>query len=134
MSLFDRWANKLVEATRGDRIDPASVWIGLSTTVPKQDGTNWNEVTEAGYGGYARVSLAGLMSSAAGGLTLNNTLISFPVPRTGGGIVAAVGLFSHPTDGPAVAGRMFAALTPGVLIVAGRQPEIGASALTLSSS
>lgn len=134
MHLFLPWANRLIEVTLGAQADPASVWIGLSTTVPNADGTNWNEVGADGYGGYARASLAGLMSIAGAGLALNNTLVAFPVPTSGGAVIAAAGLFSHPTQGVSLAGRTFKALAPAITIVAGRRPEIRASTLSISAS
>lgn len=134
MDLFIRWANRLIDASLGSQIDPGSVWVGLSTTVPGVDGSNWTEVPSDGYGGYARASLASLIPSASSGLASNNQVIQFPVPQSGGAVIAAVGLFDHPTLGPTQAGRMFSALQPALLIVAGQAPEIRASTLTLSAS
>lgn len=133
MPLFTPWANRLIEATLGAQVDPQSVWIGLSTTVPAPDGTNWTEVADAQYGGYARVTLAGLMGGAAGGLAANTAPVEFPVPSVGGAVIAAVGLFTDPVAGPGSAGRLFRAVQPAVQIIAGRRPKFDPNTLTLSA-
>lgn len=134
MYLFTRWANKLIDASLGNRIDPSGIWIGLSTKVPGTDGSGWVEVDDAKYGGYARVNVAGLIPGAAGGLTMNNAPIDFPIPTIGGAMIGAIGVFSDPTAAPNVAGRFFVPLQPAILIVAGRRPEIRASSFSISAS
>lgn len=134
MDLFLRWANKLTDATLGERINPSGVWVGLSTTVPGQDGSNWTEVEQRGYGGYARVSLATLMSAAAAGVSMNTTVVDFPLATSGGAVIAAVALFDHPTQPPSQSGRTFRALRPGILVVANRRVRIPASTLKISAS
>lgn len=135
MDLFIRWANKLVDASLGDRINPSGIWVGLSTTVPLEDGSNWTEVNErSGYGGYARVSLATFIPPASNGLAMNNTVIDFPLATTGGAIIAAAALFSDPALPPSQAGRAFKAIQPGILVVAGRRIQIRASSLKISAS
>lgn len=134
MPLFIPWANKVLELTLGRDLVAANIWVGLSTTVPGADGTNWTEVADAAYGGYSRISLAGAFGFPSGGLVGNSGPILFPIPTTGGAVVAAVGLFTDPVLGPALSGRAFRALSPAVQIIAGRQPKFDPLALTLSAA
>lgn len=133
MPLFTIWANRLVEVTAGRGTDPANIWIGLSTTVPGVDGSNWNEVPEAAYGGYARATLAGAMAAANGGYTTNNAVISFPTAQIGSAVVAAIGFFTDPVGGPDTNGRAFVVVQPALLIEAGRAPKFDPVTLTFST-
>jgi hypothetical protein len=111
---------------RGDEIPAATTYLALSTTVPNPDGTAWTEMPQSGYGGYGRVALAGLLSNPVLGAQQNSGQVEFPLPTSGGAVMAAWGLWTAPTGGTF---RGFVALQPAPLVVAGVRPRFQVATL-----
>lgn len=81
MSFTDYLENKLLDHILGggDYTRPATVYVGVSSTAPADDGTN---ITEPSGGSYARVAVTNNATNwpaASGGSKSNGTQISFPV-------------------------------------------------------
>src|SRR5512137_1802616 len=74
----------------------ATVWVGLSTAAPNDDGT----VTEISASGYARVAVpAGTWASTAIGTYKNNAAIVFPGAAADWGTASHFHLWSTNTAG-----------------------------------
>ena len=98
---------------------PATVYVGLSTTAPNDDGTNF---TEPVGGAYVRAAVTNNLTNwpaAVSGTKQNGTTITFPEATSAWGSITHVGIFDA-----AVAGNL---LMKGALSVA-RNIEIGDTA------
>lgn len=127
MPITTQFANQILNALlQGAQIPAEGGWIGLSSTVPNLDGTNWTELGAADFGNYGRASLSGLVSSGSSGSGTNGGQVNFPVPTVGGGNVAAWGVWTAPTGGTL---RGFVAQQPALPIVAGRAVRFVVGAL-----
>jgi len=79
MSFTDFLENKLLDFVWGNvaYVVPTTIYVGLSTTQPADDGTN---ITEPSGNGYARVGVANNTTNwpvAVGGAKSNGTVIQF---------------------------------------------------------
>lgn len=95
MSFIDYLENKLLDHVLGPAAftPPATVYVGLSTTVPNDDGTNF---TEPAGGGYARVAVTNSPANwpaAALGQKKNAITITFPIATAPWGTILYVGIF-----------------------------------------
>jgi hypothetical protein len=95
---------------------PAHLWLGLSTTEPNEDGTNFTEHT-IGSDGYARVDIAGssFWNAASGGSVTNKIAIAFAEASGSWGTISHIGLFTASTGGTLLCGG---ALTSPVAVAA----------------
>lgn len=78
---------------------PATVYVGLSTTTPNDDGSNF---TEPVGGAYARAAVTNNLTNwpaAVSGTKQNGTLISFPEATLAWGTITFVGIFDAPSGG-----------------------------------
>lgn len=75
MSKTNYLENKFLEHLTGTPYTAPTMWIGLSSTAPAEDGTN---ITEPSTGSYARVNTTGLWGAVSAGSVSNNATISFP--------------------------------------------------------
>jgi hypothetical protein len=96
--LSDFYANKTLDAILGSAHSadfPASVWIGLSTTKPNDDGTGITEPA-IGTNAYARVAKTNNDTNwpdAAARVKANGTAITFPAPTGAWAAGAALRFF-----------------------------------------
>lgn len=67
--------NKFLEHITGTAYTAPTLFVGLSSTAPAEDGSN---ITEPSSGGYARVSCSGKWGSVSAGSVSNNANIDFP--------------------------------------------------------
>ena len=113
----------------------STCYIGLSTTTPKNDGSNFTEPAESA--GYAR-TLLGTSNSSTGWImdtpannTIKNTnqIIFFPEATESWGTVTHFGLFSAKTGGTPV---FWGALTASVAVPVGYIPIFRAGALSVT--
>jgi hypothetical protein len=79
MSFTDNLENKLLDHVLGggDYARPGTVYIGLSTTTPNDDGTNFTEPTGNGYARAAVTNNATEWPAASGGSKSNANDITF---------------------------------------------------------
>lgn len=105
---------------------PATIYVGLFTTMPADDGTGGVEVTG---GSYARQSVT--FSAAAGGSTANSALVTFPTATAGWGTVLGIGLFDASTGGNLL---YYGALTASKTVGIGDTISFAASALTVGET
>jgi len=83
-AIFNYLAHKLLDlAFRNQAYSAPTIYIGLSTTVPNDDGTN---ITEPGSGNYARKAHA-TWGVASGGATSNTGDITFNIPSGTWGLI-----------------------------------------------
>lgn len=96
-------------ASAGAGSGPTSVWVALYTANPTDAGGG----TEVSGGAYARVQIASSLanwagtqsagsttaSSGTGGVTSNNSAVTFPAPTANWGSVTGFGLFDASTAG-----------------------------------
>lgn len=121
---------------------PATLYIGLYTTVPSADaGTGGVEVSG---GSYARASVAASLanwagtqaagstvaSSGTGGQTSNNNVITFAAPTANWGTIAGFGIFDAASGGNML---YFGSLTASKTVNNGdAAPAFAAGALTVT--
>lgn len=75
----------------------ATLYIGLSTTTPNPDGTNF---TEPVGGSYARLAItAADYAAAAARAKANDVDLVFATPTGAWGTITHYGIFDHPTAG-----------------------------------
>lgn len=113
----------------------SSCYMGLSSTIPSSDGSNF---TEPSGGGYARTivgidgqSATQLMSTPENGTTSNEQIIYFPEATSSWGTLSYFGLFARET---ATEPLIYGALTSSVTVGANYVPlfRVGNFSLTLS--
>lgn len=113
----------------------STCYIGLSTTTPANDGSNFTEPESDT--GYARVLIGNssqsgtqLMSAASGG-SISNTdnIIFFPEALASWGTITYFGIFSSKSASTPI---MFGALSTSISVPSGYIPIFRAGALTVS--
>jgi hypothetical protein len=105
---------------------PATIYIGLFTTMPSDDGTGGVEVSG---GAYARQSVT--FSAPSGGQVANNALVQFPTATADWGTVLGMGLFDALTGGNLL---YYGTLTASKIVGIGDQLAFAASALTVGET
>lgn len=78
---------------------PATVYVGLSTTAPLDDGSNF---TEPVGGAYARVAVTNNLTNwpaAVSGTKQNGTTVTFAEATLAWGLISHVGIFDAPSGG-----------------------------------
>ena len=103
---------------------PATIYLGLSTSAPNDDGTNWTDPT---YTGYARVAIP--FGTAAARSIAQNALVTFAQCTSGSSTVTNWGLFDALTSGNLLASG---ALSASKTIVAGNTPSIASGQVSVS--
>jgi len=114
----------------------STCYIGLSTTTPDSDGSNFTE--PASTTGYLRSLLGNssnsvtyLMATPSDGSTKNNNIIFFPEATEGWGTVTHFGIFSAKTGGTPI---FWGALTASVAVPTGYIPIFRVGSLSVSLS
>lgn len=108
-----------------------NVYVGLSTTVPNNDGSNFTEVTGVGY---SRVLIdndnpASWSNPPSGSQTANKAAVTFPQAGGSWGNVVAFGLFDAPNAGNLLA---HAPLAQPKVIGTGDVPSFAVDTLVIS--
>lgn len=113
-----------------DKTRPATLYVGLSTTTPADDGSNFTEPSGSGYARVSKTNNATNFPAAAAGLKSNGTAVTFPQASGGSwGTVTHWGIFEASTGGsPTVWG----ALTSSKTIGDGDTPEFAIGALDIT--
>lgn len=102
---------------------PATIYVGLFTTMPVDDGTGGVEVSG---GSYARRPVTFAAPSA--GQTANNAIVQFPLATADWGTVLGVGLFDSLSGGHLL---YYGTLTASKAVGLGDQISFASSALTV---
>jgi hypothetical protein len=105
---------------------PATIYVGLFTVMPADDGTGGTEVTG---GSYARQSV--VFAAPSGGQVANNALVQFPTATADWGTVLGMGLFDTLSGGNLL---YYGTLTAQKIVGIGDQISFAASALTVSET
>lgn len=112
-----------------DYTPPTTIYVGLSTTAPAEDGTG---VTEPTGGGYARVAVTNNATNfpptGTDGTKSNGTAISFPQATADWGTVSHFFLADATTGGILAFGSLGLAKTIGT----GDTASFGAGSLTIT--
>ncbi len=116
MSFSNNLENEMLDAQFSRAaltLNPATLYVGLSTTTPADDGSNF---TEPGSGSYARVAITNnateFPAASAGSKTHAND-ITFPTATAGWGTVTHFGFFTASSGGtPVATGALGASKTP----------------------
>lgn len=114
-----------------DYVRPATVYVGLSTTTPNDDGSG---ITEPAGGAYARVAVTNNATNwpaAAGGAKSNGTVIQFPQATATWGTVTHFVLFDADVGGTVL---VTGALDTERTVQTGDQPAFAASVLVTTLS
>lgn len=132
MSFGDYLENALLDHvfSKTTYTGPASLYIGLSTTTPADDGTNITE--PSGDDGYARVAVtnnATKWPAASGGSKSNGEAISFPIATGDWGEITHFIVMDDPTAGHMLG---FGELTAHRDIITGDVPSFAAGQLTIT--
>ncbi len=102
---------------------PTTIYVGLFTTMPADDGTGGVEVSG---GSYARQSVA--FDAASGGSTSNTALVTFPTATASWGTVLGIGLFDALSGGNLL---YYGTLTTSKAVGNGDTISFSAGALTV---
>ncbi len=105
---------------------PTTIYVGLFTTVPADDGTGGVEVSG---GSYARQSVA--FNAASGGTTANTALVTLPTATASWGTVLGIGLFDASTGGNLL---YYGTLTVSKTVGIGDTMAFASSALTVGET
>lgn len=114
-----------------DFTPPTSVYVGLSTTTPNDDGTN---VSEPSGGSYARVETTNNLTNwpaATDGVKENGAEITFPQATASWGTVTHVVMYDADTGGNFLG---FGALTTSKSIENGDTAKFNANDMTITLS
>ena len=97
-SFSDHWENEILDHLFGKgAYTPPTIYVGLSTADPGDDGTG---LAEPSGNGYARVATAAAdWNAAAGGALDNANALEFPTATGSWGTVTHFALFDAATDG-----------------------------------
>ena len=97
-SFSDHWENEILDHLFGKgTYTPPTIYVGLSTADPGDDGTG---LAEPSGNGYARVATAaGDWNTASGGALDNASALEFPTATGNWGTVTHFALFDAATDG-----------------------------------
>ena len=128
MSFSDYWEDATLNHLFGKAVYTApTIYVGLSTTQPSEDGTG---VTEPSAGGYARVATAATdWNAASGGQITNATDIVFPQATADWGTVSYIVLYDAATGGNLLA---YAALTTAKTVQSGDTAQFSAGDITVT--
>jgi len=128
MSFTDFWENEILDHILNDGAYTApTIYIGLSTTTPADDGTN---ITEPVGGAYARITTAATdWDPAAAGSKGNATVLSFPTATASWGTITHFVLLDAVSAGNALA---FGALTTAKAVGDGDTASFAAGALAIT--
>lgn len=113
----------------------SSCYIGLSTTTPAADGSNFTEpASSAGYartflGTYNQSNTYQMDAAADGRISNSSKIIFFPEATASWGTVTYFGIFTTATGGTPI---LYGALTSSVAIPSGYIPIFRAGNLTVS--
>jgi len=105
---------------------PTTIYVGLFTTMPSDDGTGGVEVSG---GSYARQSV--VFAAPSSGVVANNALVSFPTATGAWGTVLGMGLFDALSGGNLL---YFGTLTASKTVGIGDQISFAGSALTVAET
>jgi hypothetical protein len=105
---------------------PTTIYVGLFTTMPSDDGTGGVEVSG---GSYARQSVT--FAAPSGGQVANNALVQFPTATAGWGTVLGTGLFDALSGGNLL---YYGTLTASKTVGIGDTIAFATSALTVSET
>jgi hypothetical protein len=130
--LSDADANNMLDSRFGlvAVAAPATYYVGLSTTLPTNTGTN---VTEPSGGSYARVAVtnnATNFPAAAARSKSNGTVITFPTASASWGTVSHFVLYDAATAGTF---RAWGALAAAQAIASGGTPDFPIGALVIDA-
>lgn len=112
-----------------------SCYMGLSSTIPSSDGSNFTEPSGGGYArtlvGISTQSATQVMSTPENGTTSNEEIIYFPEATSSWGTLSYFGLFASETGTEPL---IYGALTSSVTVGANYVPlfRVGNFSLTLS--
>lgn len=100
-SFTDFLENELLDHVFGDSAytAPSTLYIGLSTTTPNDDGSNFTEVSG---NNYARVAVSNNLTewpAASGGSKTNGNAITFPEATGSWGTITHAGIFDASSGG-----------------------------------
>ena len=131
MSFADFLENELLDHVFGNAAytAPGTLYVGLSTTTPADDGTN---ITEPSGGAYARVSSTNNLTNwpaAAGGSKSNGVPVTFAAATASWGTVTHFFLADAPTGGNILGS---AALAASKLIDINDQASFDTGQLTIT--
>lgn len=107
-------------------VSPVTIYVGLFTVMPADDGTGGTEVSG---GSYARQSVT--FAAPSGGQVVNNALVQFPTATAGWGEVLGMGLFDALAGGNLL---YYGTLTAPKIVGSGDQISFASSALTVSET
>jgi len=128
MSFADYWEDEILDHLFGKgSYSPPTIYVGLSTADPTDDGSG---LAEPSGGSYARVSTAaGDWNTSSGGTLDNANAITFPQATAAWGTVTHFALFDAAT-----AGNMLAhgTLDSSQAISSGHTPEFAAGDLSVT--
>lgn len=105
---------------------PTTIYVGLYTTMPSDDGTGGVEVSG---GSYARQSVT--FSAPVSGQVANSALVTFPTATADWGTVLGIGLFDASTGGNLL---YYGTLTASKIVGTGDTISFAASALTVGET
>lgn len=105
---------------------PTTIYVGLFTTMPSDDGTGGVEVSG---GSYARQSVT--FSAPSGGQVANSALVSFPTATASWGTILGMGLFDAPSGGNLL---YYGTLTASKSVGTGDTLSFASSALTVGET
>lgn len=103
---------------------PSTIYLGLSTADPGEDGSGWVNPT---YTGYARKAIA--FGTASARSIAQNALVTFDPCSAGSSVVTHWGLFDTLSGGNAMA---YGALSAPKTVVAGNTPSVASGQVTVS--
>ena len=127
-SFSDYWEDKILDHLFGKAgLTPPTIYLGLSTTDPADDGSS---LAEQNGNAYARVQTsAGDWNAASGGLLENASEINFPMAIGPWGTMTHFVLFDAATGGNILA---YGALSPSKVIGSGDIAKFAAGDLVLN--
>lgn len=129
MSFTDYLEARLLDHLLGDPSysPPGTLYVGLFTTEPTDDGSGG---VEASGGSYARIATtAADWGAASGGSKANSSALTFPTPSSSWGTVVAFGLWDALTSGNLLA---VGQLATSRLVNVGRPPQFRVGDLLIS--
>lgn len=128
MSFSDYWEDATLNHLFNKAVYTApTIYVGLSSTAPADDGTG---VTEPSGGGYARVATASTdWNSASGGQITNANDITFPQATADWGTMSYIVLYDAASAGNLLA---YAALTTAKTVQNGDTAQFAAGDITIT--
>lgn len=129
MSFTDYLEAHLLDHLLGDPAysPPGTLYLGLFTVAPGDDGSGGTEVAGGDYA--RRATSAADWSAASGGQKTTAAALTFPTPSASWGTVVAFGIWDAATSGNLLA---VGALATSRLVNVGRPPQFRAGELSIS--